>query len=52
MNIPFSPPYIDQNVLNEVEDSLKIGLDNNRAKSKAIGRTCFLIIPMSLILYV
>lgn len=36
MNIPFSPPYIDQNVLNEVEDSLKSGWITTGPKVKQL----------------
>lgn len=36
MNIPFSPPYIDQNVLNEVEDSLKSGWITTGPKVKRL----------------
>lgn len=36
MNIPFSPPYIDQNVLSEVEDSLKSGWITTGPKVKKL----------------
>jgi len=36
MKIPFSPPYIDQNVLNEVEDSLKSGWITTGPKVKKL----------------
>jgi dTDP-4-amino-4,6-dideoxygalactose transaminase len=36
MNIPFSPPYIDQNVLNEVQDSLKSGWITTGPKVKSL----------------
>ena len=36
MNIPFSPPYIDQNVLNEVADSLKSGWITTGPKVKKL----------------
>lgn len=36
MKIPFSPPYIDQNVLSEVEDSLKSGWITTGPKVKKL----------------
>ena len=36
MNIPFSPPYIDENVLKEVEDSLKSGWITTGPKVKRL----------------
>ncbi len=36
MNIPFSPPYIDQNVLDEVTDSLKSGWITTGPKVKRL----------------
>ncbi len=36
MNIPFSPPYIDDDVLFEVEDSLKSGWITTGPKTKAL----------------
>lgn len=36
MKIPFSPPYIDQNVLNEVAESLKSGWITTGPKVKAL----------------
>lgn len=36
MKIPFSPPYIDQNVLDEVEDSLKSGWITTGPKVKRL----------------
>lgn len=36
MNIPFSPPYIDQNVLDEVTDSLKSGWITTGPKVKKL----------------
>jgi dTDP-4-amino-4,6-dideoxygalactose transaminase len=36
MNIPFSPPYIDDNVLNEVADSLKSGWITTGPKVKKL----------------
>ena len=38
MKIPFSPPYIDANVINEVVDSLKSGWITTGPKVKEIGR--------------
>jgi dTDP-4-amino-4,6-dideoxygalactose transaminase len=35
MNIPFSPPYVDQNVLDEVADSIKSGWITTGPKVKA-----------------
>ena len=36
MKIPFSPPYIDANVINEVVDSLKSGWITTGPKVKAL----------------
>ena len=36
MKIPFSPPYIDDNVINEVVDSLKSGWITTGPKVKAL----------------
>ena len=36
MNIPFSPPYIDEDVINEVTDSLKSGWITTGPKVKAL----------------
>ena len=36
MNIPFSPPYINDDVIDEVVDSLKSGWITTGAKVKAL----------------
>ena len=36
MKIPFSPPYIDESVINEVVDSLKSGWITTGPKVKAL----------------
>lgn len=38
MNIPFSPPFIDQNVINEVTDSLKSGWITTGPKVKELEK--------------
>ena len=36
MNIPFSPPYIDQDIIDEVVDALKSGWITTGPKVKAL----------------
>ena len=38
MKIPFSPPYIDEGVINEVVDTLRSGWLTTGAKVKALER--------------
>lgn len=35
-NIPFSPPDMSEDEINEVADTLRNGMDYNRSKSKRI----------------
>ena len=53
MKIPFSPPYIDEAVINEVVDSLRSGWITSGPKVKALEeeilsreqKKCFVSIP-------
>ena len=41
MKIPFSPPYIDEAVINEVVDSLRSGWRNISALLHCLGQKAF-----------
>ena len=45
MKIPFSPPYIDEAVINEVVDSLRSGWITSGPNLSQEQKKCFVSIP-------